>query len=36
VLDRLAGDGEVDDDTIVGLCVDAMAQTTEFVRAATW
>jgi uncharacterized protein (DUF885 family) len=34
VLDRLAGDGEVDDDTIVGLCVDAMAQTTEFVRAA--
>ena len=34
VLDRLAGDGEVDDDSIVGLCVDAMAQTTEFVRAA--
>jgi uncharacterized protein (DUF885 family) len=34
VLDRLAGDGEVNDDTIVGLCVDAMAQTTEFVRAA--
>jgi uncharacterized protein (DUF885 family) len=34
VLDRLAGDGEVDDDTIVGLCVDALAQTTEFVRAA--
>ena len=34
VLDRLAGDGAVDDDTIVGLCVDAMAQTTEFVRAA--
>ena len=34
VLDRLAGDGEVDDDTIVGLCVDAMTQTTEFVRAA--
>ena len=34
VLDRLAGDGEVDDDTIVGLCLDAMAQTTEFVRAA--
>ena len=25
VLDRLAADGEVDDDTIVGLCVDAMA-----------
>jgi uncharacterized protein (DUF885 family) len=34
VLDRLAGDGEVDDDTIVGRCVEAMAQTTEFVRAA--
>jgi uncharacterized protein (DUF885 family) len=33
VLDRLAGEGHVDDDTIVGLCVDAMAQATEFVRA---
>ena len=33
VLDRLAGDGAVDDDTIVGLCEDAMAETTEFVRA---
>lgn len=33
VLDRLATDGHVDDDTIVGLCEDAMAQTTAFVRA---
>ncbi len=33
VLDRLASDGQVDDDTIVGRCVDAMAETTEFVRA---
>ena len=33
VLDRLAAEGHVDDATIVGLCVDAMAQTTEFVRA---
>jgi uncharacterized protein (DUF885 family) len=33
VLDRLAADGGVDDDTIVGLCVDALAQTSEFVRA---
>jgi uncharacterized protein (DUF885 family) len=33
VLDRLAAEGHVDDDTIVGLCVDAMAQTTAFVRA---
>jgi uncharacterized protein (DUF885 family) len=34
VLDRLASDGQVDDATIVGLCVDAMAETTEFVRAS--
>ncbi len=33
VLDRLAAEGHVDDETIVGLCVDAMAQTTAFVRA---
>ena len=33
VLDRLAVDGAVDDDTIVGLCQAAMAETTEFVRA---
>ena len=33
VLDRLAGDGAVDNDTIVGLCKDAMAEATEFVRA---
>ncbi len=33
VLDRLAAEGHVDDETIVGLCVDAMAATTEFVRA---
>jgi uncharacterized protein (DUF885 family) len=33
VLDRLAVDGAVDDDTIVGLCEDALARTTEFVRA---
>ena len=33
VLDRLAAEGHVDDATIVGMCVDAMAQTTEFVRA---
>jgi uncharacterized protein (DUF885 family) len=31
VLDRLAADGEVDDATIVGLCEQAMQQTTEFV-----
>ncbi|HYJ77848.1 MAG TPA: DUF885 domain-containing protein [Actinomycetes bacterium] len=33
VLDALALDGSVDDDTIVGLCEGALAQTTEFVRA---
>ncbi len=33
VLDRLASEGHVDDDTIVGLCVEAMATTTDFVRA---
>jgi uncharacterized protein (DUF885 family) len=33
VLDRLAAEGTVDDDTIVGLCEAAMAETTEFVRA---
>ncbi len=33
VLDRLATEGHVDDETIVGLCVAAMAQTTEFVRS---
>jgi uncharacterized protein (DUF885 family) len=33
VLDRLAAEGHVDDATIVGLCVDAMVQATEFVRA---
>ena len=33
VLDALARDGSVDDDTIVGLCEGALAQTTEFVRA---
>ncbi len=33
VLDRLASDGHVDDHTIVGRCVDALAETTEFVRA---
>ena len=33
VLDRLATEGHVDDSTIVGLCVDAMARTTDFVRA---
>jgi uncharacterized protein (DUF885 family) len=32
VLDRLAADGVVDDATIVGLCEQAMQQTTEFVR----
>jgi hypothetical protein len=31
VLDRLAADGEVTDATIVGLCEQAMQQTTEFV-----
>jgi uncharacterized protein (DUF885 family) len=31
VLDRLASDGEVTDATIVGLCEQAMQQTTEFV-----
>jgi len=33
VLDRLASDGAVHNDTIVGLCKDAMAQATEFVHA---
>ncbi len=33
VLDRLATEGHVDDASIVGLCVDAMAHATEFVRA---
>jgi uncharacterized protein (DUF885 family) len=33
VLDRLAAEGHVDDGTILGLCVNAMAQTTEFVRS---
>ncbi|HEX7196626.1 MAG TPA: DUF885 domain-containing protein, partial [Candidatus Limnocylindria bacterium] len=33
VLDRLATDGVVDDDTIVGLCEQALTDTTEFVRA---
>jgi uncharacterized protein (DUF885 family) len=33
VLDRLAGEGHVDDDTIVGLCERALADTTAFVRA---
>ena len=33
VLDRLAAEGHVDDETIVAQCVDAMASTTEFVRA---
>ncbi|MDQ1624519.1 MAG: hypothetical protein QOJ49_17 [Actinomycetota bacterium] len=32
VLDRLATDGEVSNDSIVGLCEDALAETTEFVR----
>ena len=32
VLDRLASEGEVDNDSIVGLCERAMEQTTEFVR----
>jgi len=32
VLDRLASDGRVDNDTIVGLCEQAMAETTAFVR----
>lgn len=32
VLDRLAAEGRVDNDTIVGLCEQAMAETTEFVR----
>ncbi len=32
VLDRLASEGSVDDDTIVGLCRGALARTTEFVR----
>lgn len=31
VLDRLATEGHVDNDTIVGLCEDAMAETTQFV-----
>ena len=33
VLDALASDGSVDDDTIVGLCEAALADTTDFVRA---
>lgn len=33
VLDQLARDGSVDDDTIVGLCEGALAETTDFVRA---
>lgn len=32
VLDRLAADGRVTNETIVGLCEQAMADTTEFVR----
>ena len=32
VLDRLATEGQVTDDTIVGLCEQAMEQTTDFVR----
>lgn len=32
VLDRLADEGAVDNDSIVGLCEQAMAETTEFVR----
>lgn len=32
VLDRLASGGHVDNDTIVGLCEQAMADTTDFVR----
>ena len=32
VLDRLATEGSVDNDSIVGLCEQAMAETTEFVR----
>jgi uncharacterized protein (DUF885 family) len=32
VLDRLAADGVVNDDSIVGLCEQAMQETTEFVR----
>jgi uncharacterized protein (DUF885 family) len=34
VLDRLAGEGHVDNDTIVDLCRTAMAECTEFVRSA--
>ncbi|MGH8891803.1 MAG: DUF885 domain-containing protein [Actinomycetes bacterium] len=33
VLDRLASDGHVDNDTIVGLCQQALAETAAFVRA---
>ncbi|MGZ4591216.1 MAG: DUF885 domain-containing protein [Actinomycetes bacterium] len=33
VLDRLAGEGHVDNDTIVALCTQAMAECTDFVRA---
>jgi uncharacterized protein (DUF885 family) len=33
VLDRLAGEGQVDNDTIVGLCEQAMADCVAFVRA---
>lgn len=32
VLDRLAGEGHVDNDTIVGLCEQALAETADFVR----
>jgi uncharacterized protein (DUF885 family) len=32
VLDRLAGEGHVDDDTIVGRCEQALVETTAFVR----
>jgi uncharacterized protein (DUF885 family) len=34
VLDRLAGDGHVDNETIVDLCKQAMAECTDFVRSA--
>jgi hypothetical protein len=33
VLDRLADQGEVTDDTVVGLCEQALVETTEFVRS---
>lgn len=32
VLDRLAADGHVDNDSIVGLCADALSETADFVR----